>query len=247
MRVNYIDNVDCLEGIKAIPDGSVDLILTDPPYGTTACKWDTVVPFDKLWPEYKRVLKKGAACVVFGTEPFSTLLRMSNLANFKHDWVWEKEQGANFMNVKFQPYKVHENVSVFFCDRDHYHPQMTLGKPYISGKGTSGDITGNVIKTQTKNNGTRYPRSILRYNTDKAKGSLHPTQKPIALIEYLVQTYSNPGDLVLDPFMGSGTTGIACINTGRRFIGMELDEQYFAIAQNRIRDAAERVKVVGSA
>ena len=241
MRLNYIDNIDCLEGLKNIPDGSVDLILTDPPYGTTACKWDNIVPFDRLWAEYDRVLKKGAACVIFGSEPFSTLLRMSNLKNFKHDWIWEKEQGANFMNVKFQPYKVHEIVSVFNCDKQHYHPQMSEGKPYISGAGTSGDITGNVKKIQTKNTGTRYPRSVLRYNTDKSRGSLHPTQKPVALVEYLIKTYSNPGDVVLDPFMGSGTTAVACLRTGRNFIGFELSEEYHAIAQQRIADTVDEL------
>ena len=233
MHLNRIDNCDCLEGLKRIPDSSVDLIVTDPPYGTTACKWDVVVPFDKLWPEYKRVLKPGAACAVFGSEPFSTLLRMSNLAEFKHDWIWEKEQGANFMNVKFQPYKVHEIVSVFFCDRGHYHPQLVPGKPYVSGKGTSGDVTGNVVKTQTKNSGTRYPRSVIRFNTDKSKGSLHPTQKPLALIEYLIRTYSQPGDVVLDPFMGSGTTAVAALRTGRSYLGFEKDEGYHAVAVQR--------------
>lgn len=241
MRLNYIDNIDCLEGLKEVPDKSVDLIVTDPPYGTTACKWDVIVPFEKLWPEYKRVLKPGAACVVFGSEPFSTLLRASNLPGFKHDWIWEKEQGANFMNVKFQPYKVHEIISVFLCDKAHYHPQMGTGKPYTSGKGTSGDITGNVVKTQTQNTGTRYPRSILRFNTDKARGSLHPTQKPLALIEYLIKTYSNPGDVVLDPFMGSGTTAVACVSTGRNYIGFELKEDYHSIATKRIADAVDEL------
>lgn len=244
MRLNYIDNCDCLEGLKNVPDGSVDLIVTDPPYGTTACKWDVVVPFDKLWPEYKRVLKPGAACVIFGSEPFSTLLRASNLKDFKHDWIWEKEQGANFMNVKFQPYKVHEIVSVFCCDKEHYHPQMQTGKPYLSGKGTSGDITGNVPKIQKRNQGTRYPRSVLRFNTDKARGSLHPTQKPRDLLEYLVRTYSNPSDVVLDPFMGSGTTAVACMRMGRNFIGFELSKEYHAIAQQRIADTVDELLAI---
>ena len=241
MRLNYIDNIDCLEGLRSIPDGSVDLVLTDPPYGTTACKWDKVVPFEKLWAEYERVLKPGAACVVFGSEPFSTRLRQSNLGNFKYDWVWEKEQGANFMNVKFQPYKVHEIISVFYADRVHYNPQMTPGKPYKSGKGTSGDITGNVVKVQTTNQGTRYPRSVVKFNTDKAKGSLHPTQKPLALIEYLIKTYSDEGAVVLDTFMGSGTTAVACIKTGRNYIGFELSKEYHAIAEKRIAEAIDEL------
>lgn len=240
IRLNYIDNCDCLEGLKEIPDRSVDLIVTDPPYGTTSCSWDTIIPYDSLWPQYIRVLKPGAACLIFGSEPFSTLTRASNLSAFKHDWIWEKEQGANFMNVKYQPYKVHETISVFFCDKKHYFPQMSTGRPYISGKGTSGDITGNVVKTQTKNNGTRYPRSVIRFNTDKAKGSLHPTQKPVALIEYLIKTYSEPGAVVLDTFMGSGTTAVACIRTGRNYIGYELDPKYHAIALERIAAEVSR-------
>ena len=155
--------------MKRIPDGSVDMILCDLPYGTTACKWDNVIPFEPLWEQYERVIKDNGAIVLFGSEPFSSRLRMSNIKNYKYDWIWEKEQGANFMLCKYQPYKVHEIISVFSKARHTYNPQMTDGKPYISGKGTSGDITGNVIKTQTKNNGTRYPRSIQKFNTDKSK------------------------------------------------------------------------------
>lgn len=232
-----IKNGDCLELMKDIPDKSIDLILCDLPYGTTACKWDTVIPFDKLWEQYKRIIKdKGAICL-FGSEPFSTELRHSNLKMFRYDWIWEKEQGANFMNVKYQPFKVHEIISVFSKKSHLYYPQMTEGKPYISGSGTSGEITGNVPKIQTKNNGTRYPRSIQRFNTDKAKGSLHPTQKPVALLEYLIKTYTNEGDTVLDNCMGSGSTGVACINTNRNFIGIELDEKYFNIAKERLEKA----------
>lgn len=227
---------DCLELMKGIPDGSVDMILCDLPYGTTQCKWDTVIPFEPLWQQYKRIIKDNGAIVLFGSEPFSTELRHSNLKMFRYDWIWEKEQGANFMLCKYQPYKVHEIISVFGKKSCFYNPQMTQGKPYISGKGTSGDITGNVIKVQTKNEGTRYPRSILRFNTDKNK-SLHPTQKPVALLEYLIKTYTNEGDLVLDNCMGSGSTGVACMKTGRRFIGIELDEKYFEIAKQRIESA----------
>lgn len=223
--------------MKSIPDGSVDMILCDLPYGTTACKWDTIIPFEPLWEQYNRIIKDNGAIVLFGSEPFSTLLRYSNLKMFRYDWVWEKEQGANFMLCKYQPYKVHEIISVFSKKKHLYIPQMTEGKPYISGKGTSGDVTRNVVKVQTKNNGTRYPRSIQRFNTDKAKGSFHPTQKPVALLEYLVKTYTNQGDIVLDNCMGSGSTGVACVNTGRKFIGMELDKGYFDIAVQRISEA----------
>ncbi len=232
---------DCLELMKDIPDGSVDMILCDLPYGTTACKWDSIIPFKPLWEQYKRLIKDEGAICLFGSEPFSTELRHSNLKMFKYDWIWEKEQGANFMLCKYQPYKVHEIISVFRKKKHLYTPQMTKGNPYISGKGTSGEITNNVTKVQTQNNGTRYPRSIQRFNTEKSKGSFHPTQKPVALLEYLIKTYTNECDIVLDNCMGSGSTGVACVNTDRRFIGIELDDKYFEIAKQRI-DAAIRDK-----
>lgn len=229
---------DCLELMKDIPDGSIDMILCDLPYGTTACKWDSVIPFEPLWKQYKRIIKDNGAIVLFGSEPFSTELRHSNLRMFRYDWIWEKEQGANFMLCKYQPYKVHEIISVFSKKTHNYFPQMEQGKPYISGKGTSGEVTRNVVKVQKKNNGTRYPRSVQRFNTDKGKGSLHPTQKPVALLEYLIKTYTNEGDTVLDNCMGSGSTGVACMNTGRKFIGMEKEQKYFEIAKQRIEEAA---------
>jgi site-specific DNA-methyltransferase (adenine-specific) len=219
--------------MKDIPDGSVDLVLTDPPYGTTACKWDSVIPFEPMWEQLNRIIKPNGAICLFGSEPFSSALRMSNIKHFKYDWIWEKEQGANFMLCKYQPYKVHEIVSVFSKSTHKYFPQMTEGKPYISGKGTSGDITGNRPKVDTKNEVERYPRSIQRFNTEKNK-STHPTQKPIDLLEYLIKTYTNEGETVLDFTMGSGSTGVACVNTGRKFIGIELDQGYFDIAKERI-------------
>lgn len=169
IELDTIYNQDCLEGMKALPDSSIDMVLCDLPYGTTACKWDVILPFDELWKHYHRIVKPNGAIVLFGSEPFSTLLRNSNLKEFRYDWIWEKEQGANFMLCKKQPYKVHEIISVFSSKSHYYYPQMGSGKPYISGKGTSGDITGNVVKVQTVNSGTRYPRSVLRFNTDKNK------------------------------------------------------------------------------
>ena len=228
---------DCLDVMGGnIPDKSVDMILCDLPYGTTQCSWDTIIPFEPLWEQYKRVIKDNCAIVLFGSEPFSTLLRLSNLKQFRYDWIWEKEQGANFMLCKYQPYKVHEIISVFSKKRHKYFPQMTLGKPYVSGKGTSGDITGNVQKVQTVNMGQRYPRSVQRFNTDKSEGSFHPTQKPVALLEYLIKTYTNEGEVVLDNCMGSGSTGVACIGTNRKFIGIEKDEKIFDIAKKRIEE-----------
>ena len=224
---------DCLQLMNDIPDKSVDLILTDLPYGTTACKWDSVLPFDQLWGGYNRIVKDDGCIALFGSEPFSTLLRYSNLKHFKYDWIWEKEQGANFMLCKYQPYKVHEIISIFGNKKMRYFPQMTEGKPYVSGKGTSGDITNNVPKVQTVNKGTRYPRSIQKFNTQK-NHSVHPTQKPVALLEYLIRTYTMEGDTVFDSCMGSGSTGVACKNLNRDFIGMELDEKYFELAKTRI-------------
>lgn len=232
---------DCLELMKDIPDGSIDMILCDLPYGTTACKWDSIIPFDKLWGQYNRIAKGHAAIVLFGSEPFSSCLRMSNIKNYKYDWIWEKEQGSNFMACKYQPYKVHENIIVFSNGRCIYYPQMTKGYPYsTSGNGYSGEIYGNVKKIKTINYGIRYPKSIQRFKTEKHK-SLHPTQKPVALLEYLIKTYTNEGETVLDNCMGSGSTGVACVNTGRNFIGIELDKGYFDIAKKRIEDASEAV------
>ena len=225
---------DCLELMKDVPDQSVDMILCDLPYGTTACKWDTVIPFEPLWAQYRRVAKRNAAIVLTASQPFTTALIASNMREFRYTWVWEKEQGVNFMLSKKQPLKVHEDVCVFYRDLPAYFPQMTAGKPYVSGKGNSGEVTGCREKVQTINDGTRYPRSIQQFGRQTG---IHPTQKPVALMEYLIRTYTHEGETVLDNCMGSGTTGVACVNTGRKFIGMEQDAKYFEIAQKRIRDA----------
>ena len=222
---------DCLEILPTIASGSVDMVLCDLPYGTTACAWDAVIPFEPLWAEYKRIVKPEGAIVLTASMPFTAALVMSNPKMFRYCWVWEKEQGVNFMLAKKQPMKVHEDICVFSQKGSRYFPQMTEGKPYVSGKGTSGDVTGNVAKVQTVNAGTRYPRSVQFI---KREVGLHPTQKPVALMEYLIRTYTNPQDTVLDNTMGSGTTGVACRNTGRNFIGIERDPGYFAIAEQRI-------------
>ena len=226
---------DCLEEMpKLIKEGvKVDLILTDLPYGTTACKWDTVIPFKPMWKMINQLIKPECPVVLFGSEPFSTKLRNSNINEFKYDWIWEKPQGANFMQVKYAPYKVHEIISVF--KNHNYYPLMSKGKPYTSGKGTSGDITNNVRKIQTKNNGTRYPRSILRFKQDKTK-SKHPTEKPVKLLKYLILTYTKKRQTVLDFTMGGGSTAIACLQTRRNFIGIELNEDYFNIAETRVKN-----------
>lgn len=225
---------DCLELMKDIPDGSIDMILCDLPYGTTVCKWDTIIPFDKLWEQYNRIIKDNGAIVLFGNEPFSSQLRLSNLKNYKYDWVWDKKRGSNFATVKIRPFNSFENIMVFYKKQPTYNPQMWKSTPYTCNQGYVGEAkqTGlyrdNVI---TVNNGDRYPLTILSFSKETG---LHPTQKPVALLEYLIKTYTNEGDVVLDNCMGSGSTGVDCVNTNRNFIGIELDENYFNIAKKRI-------------
>jgi len=205
--------------------------------GTTACKWDSVIPFEPLWAEYERVIKDNGAIVLTASQPFTTVLANSNLRLFRYAWVWEKEQGVNFLMAKKQPLKVHEDILVFYKKQPTYNPQMTKGKPYISGKGDSGEVTGRVKKIQTKNEGTRYPRSVIKFNREVG---LHPTQKPVALFEYLIRTYTNEGEVVLDNCIGSGTTAVAAINTNRQFIGIEREAKYVEIANKRIAEALKR-------
>ena len=241
IELNKIYNEDCLEGMKRIPDKSIDMILCDLPYGTTACKWDSIIPFEPLWGQYERVIKDNGAIVLTASQPFTTVLINSNIKRFRYSWIWEKEQGVNFLMAKKQPLKVHEDICVFSKKQTVYNPQMTEGKPYISGKGDSGEVTGRVKKVQTKNNGTRYPKSVIQF---KRETGLHPTQKPVELFEYLIKTYTNEGETVLDNCMGSGTTAIACINTNRNYIGFELDKHYCEIANERIQKAVAE-KAVG--
>ena len=317
---------DCLELMKNIPDGSVDLVLTDPPYGTTACKWDSVIPFEPMWEQLKRIVKMGGAIVLFGSEPFSSLLRASNIDWYKYDWIWEKEQSSSGLQAKIAPMKKHENISVFYqtftdcydttemfaelkeymqterkragLDRrktrellgsymgshyftngsqfciptkeaysklqstgffnmpfealtekyqserlqsiNIYNPQMTEGKAYKGHFAPGAEVHGKSTHYVKDNYGTRYPTRILKFN--RAKG-LHPTQKPVALLEYLIRTYTNESETVLDFTMGSGSTGVACVNTNRRFIGIEKDLHYFQIAKNRIEGAQQQCSI----
>lgn len=318
---------DCLEVMKEIPAGSVDLVLTDPPYGTTSCKWDSVVPFGPMWEQLKRIVKPGGAVVLFGSEPFSSLLRSSNISWYRYDWIWVKEQSSSGLQAKIAPMKVHENISVFFqtfsdcydtTDMFHelkqymqgeknktglnskqirellgsymashyftngsqfciptreayaklqttgyfpmpfevlqnkyqeerkrskidnfnlYNPQMGSGKAYAGHFAPGAEVHGNSRHYVKGNDGTRYPTSILRFNREKG---LHPTQKPVPLLEHLIKTYTNEGETVLDFTMGSGSAGVACVNTGRSFIGIELDPGYFEIAQKRIAEAVQK-------
>ena len=237
---------DCLELMKDIPDKSVDCIITDLPYGTTQCKWDTIIPFEPLWKQYNRIIKDNGAIVLFGTEPFSSHLRLSNLKNYKYDWIWDKVKGTGFLNAKRQPMRNHELISVFYKKQCTYNPQKTYGhkmKKSYRSKDLQTDVYGEMKNDYTYESTERYPRSIQVFSTDTQNSSLHPTQKPVALIEYLIKTYTNDGELVFDSCMGSGTTGVACINTNRRFIGIELDNNYFEIAKNRISEVEQEHKI----
>jgi DNA modification methylase len=235
---------DCLEVMKGIPDGSVDMVLTDPPYGTTACKWDSVIPFEPMWEQLKRVTKKNGAIVLTASQPFTSALVMSNVKMFKYQWVWEKNKATGHLNSKKRPLVAHEDVTVFSTGAPIYFPQGIRAKatPTISkgnrgrkGEGSSGDCYGAATKDAIQTH-EGFPRSVVSIPVDH-KAEYHPTQKPAALMEYLIKTYTNEGETVLDFTMGSGTTGVACKNLNRNFIGIELDETYFKIAEERIKSA----------
>jgi len=227
---------DCLEKMKDIPNKSIDMILCDLPYGTTACKWDTVIPFEPLWKQYKRIIKDRGAIVLFGSEPFSSYLRMSNIKDYKYDWVWNKKLAGNGILAKVQPLKIHEIISVF--NSGIYKPIMTTGKMRRKAYDMKNSKMeyGNIFKKESTND-QYYPLSIQEYGIGNMRiGRLHPTQKPVALLEYLIKTYTLEGETVLDNTMGSGSTGVACVNTKRKFIGIEKDDKYFEIAKKRIED-----------
>ena len=236
-----IYNGDCIEIMKEIPDRSIDLILCDLPYGTTKCSWDIIISFDDLWKQYKRIIKDNGAIVLFGQEPFSSLLRTSNLDMYRYDIYWEKERLTNIMQVKKRVGKTIETISVFYKNQPTYNPQMIKydGKPR-SNKVKNGKLGKLVDDNNDKSvkeyvdTGYRYPTQVWKFKRDTLTSNLHPTQKPVALLEELIKTFSNEGDTVLDNCMGSGSTGVACINTNRNFIGIELNEKYFNIATERI-------------
>ena len=230
---------DCLDIMKDIPDKSIDMILCDLPYGTTACSWDTIIPFEPLWERYNRVIKDGGAICLFGSEPFSSMLRMSNIKDYKYDWIWNKKLAGNGMLDKKQPLKIHEVVSVFHTKV--YFPQKTKGKPRrkMTG-GINANSTETLHNSRTRQeeyyNDLYYPVSIQNFGVgNMRKGRLHPSQKPVEFLEYLINTYTLENEVVLDNCMGSGYTGVACLNSGRRFIGIELKKKYFDIAKNRIQ------------
>jgi len=240
---------DCLERMSEIPDGSVDMILADLPYGTTACKWDVVIPFEPLWKHYWRVIKANGAVVLFGSEPFSSHLRMSQIKKYKYDWVWDKQFGSNFANSNKQPLKYHETISVFYSKQPIYNKQMSQrSKPLDARSWSNSKKTSNVnfrTNKQPEKTSKLYtelnPNSILTFNAvagdcNNTKRK-HPSQKSTSLLEYLIRTYTNEGETVLDNVMGSGSTGVACLNTQRKFIGIEKDATYFEIAKKRIGES----------
>mgnify|MGYP003430706871 CR=1 FL=1 len=233
---------DCLEKMKDIPDGSIDMILCDLPYGTTACKWDTIIPFEPLWKEYKRIIKDNGAIVLTASQPFTSALVMSNPNWFKYEWVWNKKQSGSFLLAKYQPLKITESVCIFSKGKTAYFPQMRTGKLRKKGGSKSKSELYASLGSEIKYNDQYFPTNLIEFSMANKSGRLHPTEKPVALFEYLIKTYTNEGETVLDNCMGSGTTGVACINTNRNFIGIELDQGYFDIACKRIEEAQRQVR-----
>lgn len=241
MEINKIHLGDCLELMPLIADKTIDMILCDLPYGTTQNKWDSIIDLPKLWSEYKRVIKDNGAIVLTAQTPFDKVLGCSNLEMLKYELIWEKSKATGFLNAKKIPLKAHENILIFYKQQPTYNPQMTKGEPYNKGfiKAQNGNGTyGNFdAKLRLNESGDRFPRSVFYFKTSEAEGKvIHPTQKPIALFEYLIKTYTNEGETVLDNCIGSGTTAIACKNTNRKFIGMEKGQEYFDLATKRIDD-----------
>lgn len=239
-------NADCLQAMQFIPDGSVDMVLCDPPYGTTACKWDTVIPFEPMWGQLKRIIKPNGAICLFGTQPFTSMVVSSNLSMFKYCWTWDKGKVGGFTSAKLKPLKLFEDVCVFSkantanCSENNmvYYPQGLQKIDKISRSSNDTSPTGYARPSQTEQyiqEFTNYPKQLIKFSMDKDR--VHPTQKPVALLEYLIKTYTLDGETVLDFTMGSGSTGVACVNTNRNFIGIELDENYYKIAKQRIEEA----------
>jgi DNA modification methylase len=233
---------DCLEVMKDIPDKSIDMILCDLPYGTTACKWDTIIPFEPLWEQYKRIIKDNGAIVLTASQPFTSALVMSNIKMFKYEWIWEKTQATGHLDAKKKPMKAHENICIFYYRQPTYNFQKTFGhKRRVSlarhkenTEKNQAEIYHKADKFTDYDTTERYPRSVLIFPSDKQKSSLHPTQKPVALFEYLIKTYTNEGDLVLDNCAGSGTTGVACKNLNRNYILIEKEPEYIDIINKRL-------------
>ena len=236
---------DCLERMAQIADGSVDLVLTDPPYGTTACAWDAVIPFEPMWSAVRRVLKPSGAAVFTASQPYTSALVMSNPREFRYSLVWEKTTATGHLNASKMPMRAHEDILVFYRKQPTYNPQMTHGHVRKVARNVDratklSDCYGDQAGITSYDSTSRYPRSVIVTSTDKQVSALHPTQKPVALMEYLIRTYTEHGQTVLDFTMGSGTTGVACVNTGRDFIGIENNQNYFELAQGRIAEAVHQ-------
>ncbi|QDP55695.1 MAG: putative modification methylase [Prokaryotic dsDNA virus sp.] len=232
---------DCLERMNEIPDGSVDMVLTDPPYGTTRCKWDSIIPLEQMWEQLKRVTKKNGAIVMTATQPFTSILGASNIDMLRYSWVWRKSAATGHLNAKRMPMKNHEDVLVFYSKQPIYNPQGLVDFNKIVRRGSNGDCYGSSGKENLQEK-TGYPRTVQYFGSEGK--TVHPTQKPVALMEYLIKTYTNEGETVLDFTMGSGTTGVAAVNTGRSFIGIELDVDYFNIAKSRIEGCNNHTTLV---
>lgn len=241
---------DCLEVMWALPEASVDLVLSDPPYGMTYCPWDRPLPFEVMWHHYERLVKPRGAVVLTASQPFTTRLASSRPGWFRYEWIWDKvTRATGFQLAKKRPLKRHENVLVFYRRQPTYNPQMGKGKAYVSKRGAQSwaGFNSKIAGTTTVNRGERYPTSILRIpSPGHAERGQHPTQKPVELMEYLVRTYTDPGDVVLDNCMGSGTTGVACVRSGRRFVGIELDRGFLTTARRRLRDESSRLRRLGT-
>jgi site-specific DNA-methyltransferase (adenine-specific) len=239
MMSDIIYHGDCLEIMPTLQDGSIDMVLCDPPYGTTACKWDYVIPFDPMWDELKRLIKPNGAIVMTACQPFTSALVMSNAGWFKYDWTWQKTQVTGYLNAKKQPMRNKEDILVFYNKQCLYNPQMTKGKPF---KGTRGANAKDIYRKHdsfvNENFGTRYPKQVIKIPQVHGK-AIHPTQKPVALMEYLIKTYTNPGETILDFAAGSGTTGVACQNLDRRYVLIEKEEKYVQVIRQRIEEDME--------
>jgi len=239
---------DCLEVMKDIQNNSVDAIITDPPYGTTACKWDSVIDFDLMWEQLNRIIKHNGAIVLFGSEPFSSALRMSNIKNYRYDWVWNKVAITNPMLAKKQPLRCLENIIIFYKKQPTYNPEMVEGKKWHRGgkkKHKTDTLSAKyIIQNGSDKTNLKYPKNLIEFSNANKMNNVHPTQKPIALMEYLIKTYTKENETILDFTMGSGTTGVACKNTNRSFIGIEMDEKYFEIASKRINSHQPQLRLI---
>lgn len=242
-------NMDCLDGMKLIDDKSIDMILTDLPYGTTQCAWDVIIPFEPLWEQYSRIIKDNGAILLFGSEPFSSYLRLSNIDMFKYDWIWQKTNPKGHLNAKKQPMRAHEVISVFYKNQPTYNPQMTHGhnrkvarRDYI--KESNGDSCyGREVRKTNYDSTDRYPLSVQTFSNGSQTNKIHHTQKPVELCKYMIMTYTNKGDLVLDCCAGSCTTGVACYETGRNFIGFEKDKEIYRKGMERYKEEAAQMNL----